>query len=321
VLFVPQRGRLVDSNLARLIPVNTRPTLVAPSELLPALLYAPRDRIRRMLGDGGSSHPVTGRAAAARCPSGSIRVFGMESTLNHGRSRGSIPMAASEDADPDPPPALVSWSSGKDAAHALCEIARTRVVRPVGLVTTVTEAFGRVSIHGVREELLRAQADALGLPLTIVRIPYPCPNDVYEREIQRALDAAVAVGIRHIVFGDLFLEDVRRYRETHMAEVGMECVFPLWHRPTDGLAREMIRTGLRARLVCLDPRVLTRSFAGRPFDERLLADLPNGVDPCGERGEFHTFVVDSPLFRSPIAVRPGETVERDGFVFADLKPG
>ena len=227
-------------------------------------------------------------------------------------------MASSESAKPDPPPALISWSSGKDAAYALCEVVRTRVVKPVGLLTTVTEAFGRVSMHGVREELLRAQANRLGLPLTTIRIPHPCPNDFYEREMGRAMEAARSAGIRHVVFGDLFLEDVRRYRETRMAEVEMECVFPLWHRPTNELAREMLRTGLRARLVCVDPRVMARSFAGHAFDEGLLADLPPGIDPCGERGEFHTFVTDAPLFRSPVAVRLGEIVDRDGFVFADL---
>lgn len=229
-------------------------------------------------------------------------------------------MVRPENADTRPPPALISWSSGKDAAYALCEVARTRVVKPVGLLTTVTEAFGRVSMHGVREELLRTQADALDLPLTTVRIPYPCPNDVYEREMRRALEAARSGGIRHVVFGDLFLEDIRRYREARVTEVEMEGVFPLWQRPTNELAREMLRTGLRARLVCVDPRLLARSFVGRAFDERLLADLPPGVDPCGERGEFHTFVTDSPLFRSPISVRRGEIVDRDGFVFADLKP-
>ena len=189
---------------------------------------------------------------------------------------------------------------------------------PVGLLTTVTEAFGRVSMHGVREELLRRQADALGLPLTVVRIPYPCPNEVYERAMRDALERIRGTGVRHVVFGDLFLEDIREYRVSRMASVGMECVFPLWHRPTAALARDMVRSGLRARLVCVDPRVLDRRFAGREFDDRLLDELPSTVDPCGERGEFHTFVTHSPLYRAPIPVRAGETVERDGFVFADL---
>ena len=229
-------------------------------------------------------------------------------------------MAGPDNADMRPPPAVISWSSGKDSTYALSEVLRTRVVEPVGLLTTVTETFGRVSMHGVREGLLQAQADALGLPLTTVRLPYPCPNDVYERELGRALESAQSAGIRHVVFGDLYLEDIRRYRESRMAEARMECVFPLWHRPTHELAKEMIRNGLQARLVCVDPRVLSRSFAGRAFDETLLADLPPDVDPCGERGEFHTFVTDSPLFRSAIPVRLGEIVDRDGFVFADLKP-
>lgn len=220
----------------------------------------------------------------------------------------------------DPPPALISWSSGKDAAYALLEVRRTRAVTPVGLLTTVTERFARVSMHGVREELLHRQADALDLPLTAVRIPYPCPNDVYERAMGEAIEQVRSQGVRTIVFGDLFLDDVRRYRESRMEKAGMTCVFPLWHRPTQELARAMLRDGMRARLVCVDPRVLGRSFAGRPFDEELLADLPRKVDPCGENGEFHTFVTDLPLFRSPIRVRSGEVVERDGFLFADLQP-
>jgi len=215
--------------------------------------------------------------------------------------------------------ALISWSSGKDAAFALAEVQRRRTVHPVGLLTTVTDAFGRVSIHGVREALLRTQAQLLGLPLTIVRIPYPCPNEVYEREMGHALGRAREEGVQAVVFGDLFLEDVRRYREVQLAKAGLKGVFPLWQRPTRELAREMLQSGLRARLVCVDPRHLDASFAGREFDEHLLDDLPPGVDPCGERGEFHTFVTHSPLFRTPVVVRPGAVVERDGFVFADLR--
>jgi uncharacterized protein (TIGR00290 family) len=229
-------------------------------------------------------------------------------------------MVGRSDREIGPPPALVSWSTGKDAAFALLELARSHEVRPVGLLTTVTEVFGRVSMHGVREELLEAQAEALGLPLTMVRIPYPCPNDVYERLMRGTLETARAAGIRNVVFGDLFLEDIRNYRVQRMSELGMECIFPLWRRPTTELAREMVRTGIKARLVSLDPRALDRSFAGRPFDEQLLAELPPGVDPCGERGEFHTFVTDSPQFRSPLKVQLGEVVERDGFVFVDLLP-
>lgn len=229
-------------------------------------------------------------------------------------------MPGTQGAGDRPPPAWISWSSGKDAAFALYEALRTRSVTPVGLLTTVTDSFDRVSMHGVRGELLRRQASSVGLPLTTVRIPYPCPNEVYEREMGRALEVARSQGIRHVVFGDLFLDDIRTYRESRMAAAGMSCVFPLWHRPTHELAREMLRVGLRSRLVCVDPRVLARSFAGRAFDERLLAELPSTVDPCGERGEFHTFVTDAPMFRSPVAVRNGEVVERDGFVFADLIP-
>jgi uncharacterized protein (TIGR00290 family) len=228
--------------------------------------------------------------------------------------------AASGDTIKNAPPAYISWSSGKDSAFALCEAQRSHLVTPVGLLTTVTEAFGRVSMHGVREELLHRQAEAVGLPLRVIRIPYPCPNEVYEKAMGEALGDLRSSGIRHVVFGDLFLEDIRTYREDRMARVGMECVFPLWHRPTGELAREMLRSGLRSRLVCVDPRKLDRSFAGREFDEDLLADLPPGIDPCGERGEFHTFVTDSPSFRSPVRVRPGDVVERDGFVFADLRP-
>jgi len=229
-------------------------------------------------------------------------------------------MERAERENGQPPPALISWSSGKDSAFALYEVLRARTVRPVGLLTTVTDSFHRVSMHGVREELLQRQSESTGLPLTTVRIPYPCPNEVYEQAMGRALESVRARGIRHVVFGDLFLEDIRAYRETRMTKVGMECVFPLWQRDTAQLAREMVRAGLRARLVCVDPRVLARSFAGRPFDAQLLADLPPSVDPCGERGEFHTFVTDAPGFHTPIPVRPGEIVERDGFVFADLLP-
>ncbi len=214
----------------------------------------------------------------------------------------------------------MSWSTGKDSAWALHEARRAGEVEIVGLLTTVTSAFGRVSMHGVREALLDAQAAALGLPCRKVAIPSPCPNEVYEREMSRALAEARAAGVTHVVFGDLYLADLRAWREARMAEVGMTCSFPLWQRPTDALARDMIGGGLRATLTCVDPRKLDRSFAGRAFDGALLADLPPGVDPCGENGEFHTFACGGPMFARPIATVGGEVVERDGFVFADVLP-
>ncbi len=221
---------------------------------------------------------------------------------------------------PSPPPAWLSWSSGKDSAFALDAARRAGEVEVVGLLSVVSEAFGRVSMHGVREELLEAQAAAVGLPLVKVRIPYPCPNATYERAMAGALERAAAEGVRTVVFGDLFLEDVRAYREERLAPVGFRGVFPLWGRPTAPLARAMVAAGLRARICCLDPRKLPRRFAGRAFDAELLAELPADVDPCGERGEFHTFVSDGPGFSRPVRARVGETVERDGFVFTDLVP-
>jgi len=181
------------------------------------------------------------------------------------------------------PRALIAWSSGKDSAWALHETRRAGAVDVVGALTTVTSGFDRVSIHGLREELLRAQLEACGLPATVVRIPYPCPNEVYEREMAAAITAAKAEGITHIVFGDLFLEDVRAYREQRLAPTGITPLFPLWHRPTDALARDMIAAGIEARLVCVDLKKLPKAFAGRKFDGALLAELPTGVDPCGDR--------------------------------------
>lgn len=217
------------------------------------------------------------------------------------------------------PKALVSWSSGKDSAYALWETRRRADVEIAGILTTVTATFDRVSMHGVRETLLDRQAAELGLPCWKVRIPAPCPNEVYEAAMARALAAARAEGISEFVFGDLFLEDIRAYREAKLAAVGMRARFPLWGRDTGVLARDMLADGMRAILTCVDPHQLPASFAGRPFDERLLAELPPGVDPCGERGEFHTFVSEGPMFARPIEVRVGPVVERDGFVFADLE--
>ncbi len=219
-----------------------------------------------------------------------------------------------------PRKAVVSWSSGKDSAYSLWKIRQEGLLEVVGLLTTVTKAYGRVSMHGVREELLVAQARATGLPLLRVEIPSPCPNEVYEREMATAISRLRAAGVTHMVFGDLFLEDIRAYRESRLAGTGIQPVFPLWGRPTGPLAEEMIGSGLMADLVCVDPRRLGREFAGRRFDPQLLRDLPPGVDPCGEKGEFHTFVSAGPMFDRPIPVEHGEVVERDGFVFADLKP-
>ncbi len=216
------------------------------------------------------------------------------------------------------PKAVVSWSSGKDSALALHEVQRSGEIEVVGILTTITTAFGRVSMHGVREALLDQQALALGLRCWKVPIPSPCPNEVYEREMARVLGELQELGVTAAVFGDLFLEDIRRYREARLAEVGIRGVFPLWGRRTDALARAMIDVGIRATLTCIDPRKLDRSFAGRTFDASLLADLPATVDPCGENGEFHTFTWAGPMFSGPIPVRVGEVVDRDGFVFADL---
>jgi len=219
------------------------------------------------------------------------------------------------------PRALVAWSSGKDSAWALYETRRAGEIEVVGALTTITSEFGRVSIHGLREELLRAQLDACGLPVNIVRIPYPCPNEVYEQAMAAAMHDAKVAGISHVVFGDLFLEDVRAYREQRLAPIGITPLFPLWHRPTDALAREMIAAGVEARLVCVDLKKLPRNFAGRQFDGALLAELPSGVDPCGENGEFHSFVAAGPMLSRSIAVAAGEIVERDGYAYADLLPG
>ena len=214
---------------------------------------------------------------------------------------------------------LVAWSSGKDSAFAL-HVLRAQDVEVAGLLTTINEAFERVAMHAVRLSLLRAQAEAVGLPLVEVRIPSPCPNEAYEAAMGAAMADARARGITAMAFGDLFLEDVRHYREERLAGTGLRPLFPLWGRPTRALAEEMIALGQKAVLTCVDPRTLPRTFAGRAFDGALLGDLPAGVDPCGENGEFHSFAWDGPAFRHPLPVRPGEVVERDGFVFADLHP-
>jgi uncharacterized protein (TIGR00290 family) len=216
--------------------------------------------------------------------------------------------------------AWVSWSSGKDGAWALHEMRRDPSIEVVGLLTTVTLPFDRVSMHGVRRSLLNAQARAVGLPLHVVEIPAPCSNEIYAARMEAALQEARGQRVDVMVFGDLFLEDVRAYRERMLAPTGIEPVFPLWGRPTGALAREMIDAGLRATIVCVDPQRAPREIAGRTFDHALLGSLPADVDPCGEHGEFHTFAHAGPMFDAPIDVRTGEVVERDGFVFVDLLP-
>jgi uncharacterized protein (TIGR00290 family) len=215
---------------------------------------------------------------------------------------------------------LIAWSSGKDSAWMVHVLRARPDVALGGLLTTVNEAAQRAAMHAVRLELLEVQADALGLPLQTVPIPSPCPNEVYEQRMAQAVARAVAEGFTHVAFGDLFLEDVRRYREARLAGTGLTPLFPLFGADTAALAREMIGAGLGARLTCVNPAVLDPSFAGREYDAALLAALPSHVDPCGERGEFHTFAYRGPMFRHPIPVRSGEIVERDGYVFADLLP-
>ncbi len=216
------------------------------------------------------------------------------------------------------PRAWVCWSSGKDSAWALHVERQRGEVEVVGLLTTVTEAYNRVSMHGVRDEVLRAQAAAVGLPLVRVPIPVPCSNAAYEAAMGRAMQQALADGVAHVIFGDLFLEDVRQYRETQLAGTGICPRFPLWGRPTRLLAEEMIAAGLVARVTCLDPKRVPPELAGAVFDRQFLSRLPAEVDPCAERGEFHTCALAGPMFQRPIAVEVGPTVERDGFVFTDL---
>jgi uncharacterized protein (TIGR00290 family) len=216
------------------------------------------------------------------------------------------------------PKALISWSSGKDSAFALHEVRRSGEFDVVGALTSVTETFGRVSIHGVRQEILQAQCEAVGLPSRIVPIPYPCPNEMYEARMGEAVTKAVQDGITHMIFGDLFLADVRAYREQKLAGTGITPVFPLWGRPTRELAQAMIASGLEAYLATVDLKKLPAEFAGRSFDTQLLANLPDGIDPCGENGEFHTCVVAGPIFTRRIPVTAGERVERDGYGYCDL---
>jgi uncharacterized protein (TIGR00290 family) len=213
---------------------------------------------------------------------------------------------------------LVSWSSGKDSAWMLHVLKQDPTVEVAGLLTTMNEAFDRVAMHAVRRKLVEEQSKAAGVPLRTIPLPWPCSNEDYEARMRSAVADALAEGFTHVAFGDLFLEDVRRYREDRLAGTGLTPLFPLWGIPTDELAVRMIDGGLRAVLTCVDPKQLDRSFAGRQFDHALLADLPVGVDRCGERGEFHSFAYAGPMFASSIDATAGDVVDRDGFVFADV---
>ena len=215
---------------------------------------------------------------------------------------------------------MLSWSSGKDAAWALHVLRRDPEVELAGLFTTVNRAFDRVAMHGVRRALLEAQAAATGLPLHVIALPWPCPNDAYEQAMAGFVAQAQARGVTHFAFGDLHLEDIRRYREEKLAATGIAPLFPLWGLPTRALARQMVAGGLRAVIACVDPKQAPSSWAGRRFDAAFLDALPEAVDACGERGEFHTFACAGPMFERPVEVAVGGIVERDGFVYADLHP-
>jgi uncharacterized protein (TIGR00290 family) len=215
--------------------------------------------------------------------------------------------------------ALISWSTGKDSAWTLHVLRQSNEYEIVGLLTTINSSFDRVAMHGVRRELVEAQAAAAGLPLWNVPLPWPCSNSQYEVVMAETCANAMKAGVQVIAFGDLFLEDVRQYREERMRGIGIDPVFPLWKLDTLQLIRDMWAAGIRCRIACVDPRKLPASLAGRDLDEHVLGEFPAGTDPCGENGEFHTFVYDGPMFANPIPIESGETVERDGFVFIDLR--
>ncbi|MGE5304473.1 MAG: ATP-binding protein [Alphaproteobacteria bacterium] len=213
---------------------------------------------------------------------------------------------------------LLSWSSGKDSAWAMQVLREDPDVEIVGLLTTVNTTHGRVAMHSTRRAIVEAQARAAGLPLHVIPLPWPCSNEVYECAMRGAIESALKSGVTHVAFGDLFLEDVRAYRRKQLEGSGIEPLFPIWHEPTESLARRMIDAGVEAFLTCVDSKKLSRSFAGRKFDHAFLDDLPKDVDPCGENGEFHTCVVAGPMFQQPVPATVGEVVERDGLYFADL---
>jgi uncharacterized protein (TIGR00290 family) len=212
----------------------------------------------------------------------------------------------------------VSWSSGKDSAWSLHLLRQDPSIEVVALVTTLNQQFDRVAMHAVRRELLELQAESVGVPLWTVPLPWPCSNEQYEARMRDLCTRAINEGVEAMAFGDLFLADIRSYREKQLAGTGLQPLFPVWQIPTAELAADMVASGLKAKITCVDPKVLSKEFAGRDFDSQFLADLPPGIDPCGENGEFHSFVYDGPGFHKPLAVTVGEILERDGFVFADV---
>lgn len=215
---------------------------------------------------------------------------------------------------------LLSWSSGKDSAWALHVLRMDPDVEVVGLLTTINATYQRVAMHSTRLALLKAQARAVGLPLEVIPLPWPCSNAEYERAMRKAIEDGLSRGATHIAFGDLFLEDIRAYRIRQLEGSGLEPLFPIWHEPTESLARRIVDAGVEAVVTCVDPKQLSPSFVGRTFDHAFLDELPKSVDPCGERGEFHTCVLAGPMFQAPLHAVVGEVVERDGFYFADLLP-
>jgi uncharacterized protein (TIGR00290 family) len=229
-------------------------------------------------------------------------------------------VVAANDREPNVTKVALSWSSGKDSAWTLHLLLQRPDIQVAALITTFNSEADRVAMHAVRRALVEAQADRAGLPLWAVELPWPCSNVEYEDRMRAVCQRAIAEGIRAVAFGDLFLQDIRDYRVRQLQGSGLEPLFPVWQIPTGQLSREMIAAGVRAKITCVDPSKLDKSFAGQDYDLRLLQALPPGVDPCGENGEFHTFVYDAPVFSLPIAVQLGEVIEHDGFVFADLLP-
>lgn len=215
---------------------------------------------------------------------------------------------------------LLSWSSGKDSAWTLYTLQQRSDVELLGLVTTVNQTHQRVAMHAVRLVLLKQQAAAANLPLHIINIPHPCSNENYNQAMDGFFDSIQQIGATHMAFGDLFLEDIRQYREENLKGTGLTPMFPLWLEPTEKLAQKMIDAGLKTRITCIDPNKLSANFVGREFNQQFLDDLPDGIDPCGENGEFHSFTYAGPMFKKPINISTGDVVEREGFIFADLQP-